>query len=711
MLLGRALRGSRSRWICPDCAVHSDVSRKAVSASRAAAKTQQVLMSSKPNTARPFRTDGRLYRLGPVAISTQARSLSKSSTFNHVSAVPTPRPAESINAPSPIPLSTQSLHTSLRELELLAGNFLSLARVKLAIKSVETGLQGNTRVALLALNPEGKQDVQRLLRVILADVLGDEKSWEKELLEQGDGRAVLIKYGEENMEQAFWNKMLRTIYVDSPLLKDHGVEILISVMDVHVGDAILSDLASQRSVLDTLLVPMAETAATDGGGGRSVVSYPVHRSILVAKGLGELVDLGRFEVAIGGRIDSVSNLVKVVASGQGSATQDNSSVSLVNVAAVEDGIAAFRSDVGKSLDYEHAWFNSGVPALSSWLFPEKTMGHKLKTDIKAFVKALISDTEARVEAAEKILEARIEASDSIAINTRDDLIKSAESWERRAHEELQTTVEASFRSPMWKKLAWWRLLWRVDDLEMVGHDLLQRQFLTRAERELIYLFGRMNEAGLLQDDPALLSPSIPASAPTETPATDAPETKASLAAELSPTPLAPTSATLYSEASTRSVSDLAQTGVSPTPYPTLIPSTRSSLTASLLALQARAQALLVTSLSTASLGGALAALTQISSPLMTIYESGAVAALGFALAAVRLQIGWDKARTAFEGNVKESGRSALIGTGAAVKEVVIHGGKIQSQDMVFGEEMEREQITDAKKALMEVKDALSRMGE
>lgn len=51
---------------------------------------------------------------------------------------------------------------------------------------------------MLGLNSQSS--AQRLARLLLADPLGSEEQWEKELLKAGGGgeRAVLLKYGRQN---------------------------------------------------------------------------------------------------------------------------------------------------------------------------------------------------------------------------------------------------------------------------------------------------------------------------------------------------------------------------------------------------------------------------------------------------------------------------------------------------------------------------------
>lgn len=106
---------------------------------------------------------------------------------------PTPRPAISINAPSPIPPAARALHAALLDLERSAINFVPLSRLKLALRSLEKGPEETvTRVAILGL---GTHDgARRLTKCLLADVLSAKQDWEKILEDGSDKRAILLRF-------------------------------------------------------------------------------------------------------------------------------------------------------------------------------------------------------------------------------------------------------------------------------------------------------------------------------------------------------------------------------------------------------------------------------------------------------------------------------------------------------------------------------------
>jgi hypothetical protein len=103
------------------------------------------------------------------------------------------------------------------------------------------------------------------------------------------------------------------------------------------------------------------------------------------------------------------------------------------------------------------------------------------------------------------------------------------------------------------------------------------------------------------------------------------------------------------------------------PWPLHIPATRAFLSMETIpALQALAQKLLFQSLTTSTFTTALAGLIYVSSISTSVYEAGAVAALGIVWSLKRMQGKWETARRFWEGEVREEGRKAVRGVESAV---------------------------------------------
>ncbi|KAJ3490001.1 hypothetical protein NLG97_g5879 [Lecanicillium saksenae] len=190
---------------------------------------------------------------------------------------------------------------------------------------------------------------------------------------------------------------------------------------------------------------------------------------------------------------------------------------------------------------------------------------------------------------------------------------------------------------------------------MLTSDILSQRFLPTAERELVYLAGRIAELrGQLPKYPQPVS-------------------------ELPDSPAV----------------SLAKTALPK--WPGHIAFTRRYLQEETVpALQALAQRLLVQSLGTSGVATTLAGLLYVSSFTSGFYEAGAVAALGIVYSLGRMQRKWETARRFWEGDVREEGRKAV----RAVEESVSKA--LAAQDSLSPKQVEE---------LQRAKELLSKAGE
>ena len=113
----------------------------------------------------------------------------------------------------------------------------------------------------------------------------------------------------------------------------------------------------------------------------------------------------------------------------------------------------------------------------------------------------------------------------------------------------------------------------------------------------------------------------------------------------------------------------------PQPWPTVIPNARMALLQTTIPpLQALAQRLVLTTLSTTSLSSALATLLYVSSASTSVFEAGAVAALGLVLSLRHMQKLWEGARSVWESRLREDGRTTLKSTEEGDSAVIRAGG-------------------------------------
>jgi hypothetical protein len=234
----------------------------------------------------------------------------------------------------------------------------------------------------------------------------------------------------------------------------------------------------------------------------------------------------------------------------------------------------------------------------------------------------------------------------------DSLREGLSQWAERAHNELRDQLDIAFEGQRWRKLGWWKLFWRVDDVSMIASDILSQRFLTNAEKEIIYLAGRIEESGILKDISVTFSKDWAYKPVYEQPV------------ESGPPP--PTIQSLMG-----TPKDEVPVKSQPRPWPLHIPATRTFLSVETIpALQALAQKLLFQSLTTSTFTSALAGLVYVSTVSTSVYEAGAVAALGIVWSLKRMQRKWETARKFWEGEVREEGRKAVRGVEGTVGDVL-----------------------------------------
>jgi hypothetical protein len=124
------------------------------------------------------------------------------------------------------------------------------------------------------------------------------------------------------------------------------------------------------------------------------------------------------------------------------------------------------------------------------------------------------------------------------------------------------------------------------------------------------------------------------------------------------------------------------------------------LTTTVPSLQALAQSLVLFSISTTTLTSVLSALTYVSVPSASVYESCTLATIGLIYSLRRQQKKWDVARDFWEEEVRDEGRTALLETEALLRKIVLEGGK-DLEDL--SDHRTRELIARARKALESVR--------
>ncbi|GIZ47774.1 hypothetical protein CKM354_001085700 [Cercospora kikuchii] len=634
-----------------------------------------------------------------------------------------------INAPTSIPESLKPLYQSLQQLEKSStSSYIDLARLQLALRSLESE-NPVIRIAFLGLGEKGEKAARRLVRVLLADALSDGvESWEKQILEGDGSGTLLVRYGEEvedvGVSGGANTGRGREIRVPSPLLRKAGVEILVT--GLNAAKSASQDGVPEEERLreweDSLLVP---ALTIPGAGGRvGFVRYPVHKTMVVAEGVSGAVELGRMPRGLdrNGMIQSAVSLHLRTDGTTGIGGQDGN---VVDIGLAEHALGLFRENRANGAVFSREWQTSKVGTVAEWLSDSSKTSEgddSLKPAVKDLLDSLLHRTETAVQAAdESALE--IYEAQSVPSSKRSDLQQAVATWSKDAHHDLQTNLSTAFLGPTWKRTVWWRLFWRIDEVSISAADVLRRGWLVEAEQNLAFLSGRLLEAGVATENQLRgISQPIEDEGKSSEAATSATSGK-TLLDERTEKEMADYDGVqqgILKDGRPETVAELMQlppllskireeTGLNALfnpPWPQTVNLAREQILHEMVPnLHAKAQRLMLASLSTMGGSSALAAWLWVASGGVALYESGAIAAFGLVWALRRLQSKYGKEREIFAGTVREDARRVLADVEGRMLRLVRDGGRAVLR---VEDQMERE---EAKRTLEAVRAVLERVGK
>ncbi|KAH6220488.1 hypothetical protein HBI42_085450 [Parastagonospora nodorum] len=596
-----------------------------------------------------------------------SRSLGVRSASTHVA--PT-----AINLRPNIPARNKELHDALSALSGAADTYVNISRLQLALRGL-AAQDAVTRVAVLGLNSQSS--AQRLARLLLADPLGAEEQWEKELLKAGDGgeRAVLLKYGEDTDAQTP-SPLYKALAVPSRVLRSHNLEILVSTLNVDIPSTVV---ASTESSKESVLVPKLQTASAKA----LPVPYPVHKALVFGEGIDSAIAFGRFTSDAN---QDLSHVVKLAldlpppSDEQDLGTQSGSAA--INTQVGTEALATFRKSIQNAVAYEKGWYRSGLPAVSTWLTHDVEPAQPIKPVLKTLVTSIADDVETNITK-EDTAQFQNLATLPTAQETSASIFSHLETWAEKSHTELRDELDSAFSSRNWAKLAWWKLLWRVDDVTMISSEVLERRWLVSAEKSSIYLAGRMNQAGFPSELVQKLAVDSIPEATTE---------------ETAPTAENPRKDLGVSTDVRKSM-----------PWPEQIAAARVELINDTVPpLQALAQRLLLQTFSTTSLSSAASALLYVSVSNFSVFEAAAVGVLGLTYSLRRMQKLWEGSRESWEGTVREEGRRTLKATEETVR-LIMRNKQREDAGLGLVEADGAKERRVAREAVKQVREALERL--
>lgn len=561
---------------------------------------------------------------------------------------------------APAPDARKELEDALVQLQKHAANFVNLSRLQLAINGLrqQPGTE-SIRIAILGIadgTVSGKS-AKQVLKLLLADPLKDQEEWERQVDKHDLTQPMVIRVGAQEQHEAGTisvtrGNLLREVNVSSATLNGNNLELLLAETSLYASSAEEGVAALE----DAVLVPTVDIP-TSSTGRYTPITTPVHKALLVADGI-----MGAVSVAALPLVESANVVAAAVNIPEYKSTNVvDLPFTPIDLGTAGLGLDLIRKSLNDAMKYEHMWFDSNLPKLAEWVKADVT---STKGTTKAPVRRLIASLLQNATNAVHLEEARKMASaptSSAGLEPASHLQSSLASWAETAHTELQEQLDLAFTSRRWRKLSWWKLFWRVDDVHMLTTDIINQRFLPTAEKNAIYLAGRIQEARL------------------------------------------PSSIPILYDAPTSEVTNIQQplTNI----WPVNIPATRTYLQNDTIpALQALAQKLVFQTLSTSGLTTSLGALAYFGTLTTGIYEAGAVAALGIVWSMRRMQNRWETARGFWEGEVREEGRKAVRGVEISVDKVIKQSENTRVEDVV-----ENSELTKARLLVEKATEALSRL--
>ncbi|KAF7872242.1 hypothetical protein EAF04_003166 [Stromatinia cepivora] len=563
-------------------------------------------------------------------------------------------------------IDRNALREALLEVQKHATNYVNTSRLQLALRGLEQPEgQETIRVAILGLADGGisLQKAKELLRLILADPLKAEEEWERGIMRgDGMGRPLLIRVGHNEDESSERNgRLVHEMNISSPMFNGHKMEIL--VLEIDPPTNVETGLFEEAVLVPTMEIPTSST------GRYTPVTTPVHKSFLLGHGIMGAASFLSYPLGTNREI---------IGSAVNFRTAESQSLPIpsIDIESGNEALHTFRESIENAMIYEHQWLSSGIPEVIDWMKLGASSNHNaIKEPLLKLISSIIQHAQKHLEA-EKVRQLSLFLSTKIPPTQISSLRRALSTWSERAHTELRDQLDIAFGGQRWRKLGWWKLFWRVDDVSMITSDMLSRSFLTEAEKEIIFLAGRTEEAGVYRNIP-LPSDSIQKSDWAYTPVQEA------LPEGLPPPPKLQDFIPITTDEDT-------SRKIKPQPWPLHIPIARALLsTTTIPALQALAQKLVLQTLSTSSLTSALAGLMYVSNMSTTIYEAGAVAAFGIVWSMRRMQKKWETARAYWEGEVREEGRKAVRNVETIVGENLNKAEKGKGLDPAIERDLEK----------------------
>lgn len=605
-----------------------------------------------------------------------------------------------VNATKNIPERYQDLYKALGDVQKNASAQVNLSRLRLALQGLESETP-TTRVAILGLDTQ--KTARRLVRLLLADALVDESRWEKELSSntQELGPELVIRYGDSPSPSLTPSRSaVPVLHIPSNVLESNNIEILVSSISSLRNGELLH--GSETITSDAFLSPSVGTP-TSAYGRQTTINQPVHSTLLAANGLDELVACAELLASTNFVAREDRESVRIVVNLQDLKERAPANVLIVDALQAEEGLSAIRRSVREATTYEHKWVNSGFLALSDWLTQSSTVHNdkSIPPSIRSLTSSILTNATRTLEA-QAILDAQSNAARCLSTAAQTNLEASIDEFSRNGHQELQSGLGSAWSSRNWRKLAWYKLFWRVDDVGLIIADLVTNAWLPRTERAVYELSGRLSQAGMTpieaspspassevlhESEPVVAGPALP---------TTILQAQANLASD------GPLEAVLENSSGTTSVRMVPVR--QPTPLSLSISRSRAlQMDVAIADLTSTAQQIVLKTLSISGLSAGLSTMAYLSLTPGSAYEAGTIFALGTAYALWRMQGDWHRATKALEDRLLDQGRTVIQQIVARMRELVKNAATVQM------DQVELQTRLDAEAAVKRAREELDRL--
>ncbi len=597
---------------------------------------------------------------------------------NHASTTGSNSSAE---APVKIPARPPriELHEALSDLQKHAASYVNISRLQLALRGLDQPVGEETiRIAILGLADGGASlgKAKELARLLVADPLKVEEEWERILVSGQGSKPILLKIGQDDVEDnSHASRLVQQLQASSPMLNGHNLEILVLEMDP-------PRTSSTDQFTEAVLVPTMEIL-TSSTGRYTPVTTPIHKAVIVADGIMGAATVLNYPP------DVDQSIIRTAVDLQIGEKQIKSPLPFrtIDSARVTAALNSFREDIANALVYEQNWFASNVPKILDWVRSGTSpIEGAMKPPLRKLIESLLQNATLSIEA-ERSRQLKAALAEKVPLSQISSLKDGLSTWANRAHTELRDELDIAFNGHRWRKLSWWKLFWRVDDVSMIASDILSQRFLTNAEKDLVFLAGRILESGILNDS----ENEFPKDWAYKRVYTRPPQPR------------------LGHEPPAARLKDLKGTPDDETPVrategrgPLHISAARKYLSKETVpALQALAQKLVLQTLTTSGFTSIFAGLMYAGSVTTGLYEAGAFAALGIVWSMKRMQGRWEGARQYWEGEVREEGRKAVRSVEVDLGEIFVE----RDQEVPVDEELEKagEAVERAEEALRDCK--------